>query len=168
MPERIYPTEFFPSDSAIKLGHSAGLCELPARHNYEHVFAYPAFPGNWKQDRSELLAECDRIKLFQQMSIASTFDMAITAAWPIKSERDKLTETQITILEVIYEMTRNWSVGYVAEKLIEAIETDRTSSKPALADALIAIMNGQSPNEVATGKAAGTIKQFFMELTTDS
>lgn len=165
--------EIFPTDSAIKLSNAVGLCELPTRDHFDNACINPYFgKDEYKSSHADLISQCEVIRLFQQMAVSSDFDLALLASFPLKPVREALTEEQLAMLKLIHEMTKNWATGHITNKLIEHLNIGQSKDAAGIADALIAILNGQSPSEAAKGKAAGSakkpIKQFLLGLTGDS
>lgn len=168
------PDMMFPSFPAVLLANHAGLASL---NTDELVRRFKVDPNmikyldpyrtmdddEFKSMLKDLSAEMDRLKLFQLISVTGDFDTALTTAFFKVELEDEQTET----LKVIHKFTNSWTKGHVVSKLMEELENKLSGrDKASIADAMVEIMNGGSPDNLP-GKVGARVKTFVMELTSD-
>ena len=98
--------EIIPTNFAIKMAVECGLIVDPHTHNHEYI------------------DQIEKLKMFQQMSIACTFKAAL-----ITYHGDKLTEAQMVVLQCIFDSTPDWLRGFMVAETICRIRNSNTSNK---------------------------------------
>lgn len=116
----------------------------------------------------EINRPMDRLKTFQQLSFSgATLDIAIAGSYFGYDISDQQREA----LAIIHQLSRSWATGELATALMETMREKLSGKdKAQIAETIVAIMNGESPDDAAKGKkgrVGRTIKEFYMEFTTD-
>lgn len=73
---------------------------------------------------ADYLEKVERLIVFQQISVASDFEVALQAYYEYE-----LSEYQKEQLMLIYSTTRAWLLGYLSGHLIESLESKLTSGR---------------------------------------
>lgn len=119
-------TEIFPTDFAKMILQEAELYPSEDLYKIKDL-----------EERARLQRQIALLKEFQQMSMYGKFENCLKIY-----HKSKLEETQISALQLVYDLTADWSKGYISERLLARLSWDKAAAQ--LASVLFDNMGGSS------------------------